>query len=78
MTEDERHTEPTAAADTPDVPLTEEVDDAEGHSLGLILGMNALNHAREADARSSSKKVPEDELAPLSKKWPSLREHKKA
>jgi hypothetical protein len=77
MTDDER-TEPIARTDIPDVPPASEADDAEGHSLGLLLGMNALSQARDADARSRSKKVPEEDLAPLSKKWPSLREHKKA
>jgi hypothetical protein len=77
MTEDER-TKPITGTDTPDAPPAAEADDTEGNSLGLLLGMNALNQARDADTRSRSKKVPEEDLAPLSKKWPSLREHKKA
>lgn len=77
MTEDERK-KPIARTDSPDVPPAPEADDTEGHSLGLLLGMNALNQARDADARSRSKKMAQDDLAPLSKKWPSLREHKKS
>jgi hypothetical protein len=77
MTKDER-TEPIAETDAPDVPPTTEADDTEGHSLSWVMGINAVSQARDADARSRSKKVPDEELPPLSKTWPSLRDHKKA
>jgi hypothetical protein len=67
----------TGAPDAPDVPPAGEADDTEGHSLGLLIGFNALSQAREADSRERTKKVPEEELPPLSKKWPSMRQHKK-
>lgn len=77
MTKDER-TEPIAGTDAPDVPPTTEADDTEGHSLGWVVGINAVSQARNSDARSRSRNVPEEELTPLSKKWPSMRDHKKA
>ncbi|MDP9483209.1 MAG: hypothetical protein M3P84_08315 [Chloroflexota bacterium] len=77
MTKD-KGKKPIAGGETPDVPPAPEAEDTEGHSLGLLLGMNAMNRARSADAQSRSKKVPEEELPPLSKQWPSMRDHKKA
>ena len=74
MTKDKR--KPIAGTDNPESPPAPEAEDVEGHSFGLLMGMNALNQARDAEARSRVRK-PEEELPPLSKKWPSLREHKK-
>lgn len=79
MAKDER-TQPIAGTDAPaapDVPSATEDDDAEGHSLGLLMGINALSQAHDADARSRPKRMPEEELPPLSKKWPSMRNQKK-
>ncbi|MEA2536896.1 MAG: hypothetical protein QOF11_1130 [Chloroflexota bacterium] len=64
------------AQDISDVPPAD-ADDTEGHSLGLLMGLNALGEARNADARSRTRKVPEEELPPLSKKWPSMREDRR-
>jgi hypothetical protein len=58
-------------------PIAADATDTEGHSLGLLLGMNALSHARDAETRPRTKKIPEEELAPLSKKWPSMRDQNK-
>jgi hypothetical protein len=76
MAKDEQ-TKPITGTDAPDVPPTTEADDTEGHSLGWVIGINAVSQARDADARSRSKKVSEEELTPLSKKWPSMRHEKK-
>jgi hypothetical protein len=77
MAKDER-TQPIAGTDAPDAPRADDAEDTEGHSMGLLLGMNAVSQARDSDARSRSRNVPEEELTPLSKKWPSMRAHKKA
>lgn len=76
MAKDER-TQPITGTDAPDAPPDTDADDTEGHSMGFLLGMNAMSQARDSDARSRSRKVPEEELTPLSKKWPSMRENKK-
>jgi hypothetical protein len=75
MTEDKR--KPIVGTDNPESQPAPEADDAEGHSFGLLMGMNALNQARDAEARSRARKLPEEDLPRLSKKWPSLREGKK-
>ena len=69
----------TTPIDGPDAePPADDAEDTEGHSLGLLIGLNAMGHATEASARARSKKVPEEELALLTKKWPSMRDEKKA
>ena len=60
-------TEPIAPTDAPDAPAATDGDDTEGHSLGLLMGINALSQAHDADARSRTKRIPEEELAPLTK-----------
>jgi len=68
----------TTPIDGPEAePPADDAEDTEGHSLGLLIGLNAMGHATEASARARSKKVPEEELAPLTKKWPSMRDEKK-
>lgn len=76
MAKDER-AKPIAETDAQDAPQATEADDTEGHSIGLLMGINALSQAHDADARSRAKRIPEPELAPLTKKWPSLRNEKK-
>jgi len=77
MAKDER-TEPIAGSDAPDTSPTGDADDTEGNSMGLLLGMNALSRTASADERSRSKQPADQELPPLSKKWPSMRDEKKA
>jgi hypothetical protein len=60
------------AADTADA------DDTEGHSLGLLMGLNAMSQASDASSRARTRKVPEEELPPLTKKWPAMKNDKKA
>ena len=69
--------QPIDGSDVPDAATTDDELDAEGHSIGLLMGVNALGGTRSADARPQSKKADED-LPPLSKKWPSMRDDKKA
>ena len=61
---------PADAADT--------ADDTEGHSLGLLMGLNAMSQANDATSRARARKVPEEELPPLTKKWPAMKSEKKA
>lgn len=78
MTKDER-TEPTAAAAAAAADASSPADpDTEGHSMGLLLGFNALSSAGHADQRARSKKPANEELPPLSKTWPSMKDDKKA
>jgi hypothetical protein len=62
-----------AAADAADA-----ADDTEGHSLGLLMGLNAMSQASDATSRARARKVPEEELPPLTKKWPAMKNEKKA
>jgi hypothetical protein len=62
-----------AAADAADAG-----DDTEGHSLGLLMGLNAMSQASDATSRARSRKVPDEELPPLTKKWPAMKNEKKA
>lgn len=77
MAKDER-TERIAGTDSADIPPAAEADDTEGQSMGLLLGVNALSSAGQADQRARSKKPADETLTPLSKKWPSMRDEKKA
>jgi hypothetical protein len=76
MAKDER-AKPIAGTDEEDAPQATDGDDTEVRSIGLLMGINALSQAHDADARSRAKRIPEPELAPLTKKWPSLRNEKK-
>ncbi len=76
MAKDDR-TEPVAGSDAPDTSPADDTD-TEGHSMGLLLGMNAMSRNPSADERSRSKQPADQELPPLSKKWPSMRDEKKA
>ncbi len=49
-------------------------DDAEGHSIGLLLGMVALDEANRASDRAPGRQRIAEDLAPMTKKWPNLRE----
>ncbi len=70
--------EVTKPVDGSDVPETAGDDaDTEGHSFGLLLGMNALGQAREADSRARVRKVADEPLPPLVKQWPRMRDEKK-
>ena len=62
-----------AAADAADAG-----DDTEGHSLGLLMGLNAMSQASDATSRARSRKVPDEDLPPLTKKWPAMKNEKKA
>ena len=77
MADDER-TQPIAASDAPEAPSTGDADYTEGHSMGLLLGVNTLGRTPSADTRSRSKQPADEDLPPLSKKWPSMRDEKKA
>ena len=69
----------TKPIDGPDAePPAGDAEDTEGHSLGLLIGLNAMGHATDASVRARSKRVPEEELAPRTKKAPSMRDGKKA
>ncbi len=76
MTKDER-SQPIAGEDTKDISSSAAADDTEGQSMGLLMGVNVLGQAGGADTRSRTKKPTEEELPPLSKKWPSMRDDKK-
>ncbi len=77
MAKDER-TEPIAGSDAPETSPVGDADDTEGHSMGLLMGVNVLSNKPSAEPRSRSKQPTEDELPPLSKTWPSMRDEKKA
>jgi hypothetical protein len=77
MAKDER-TQPIAGSDAPEASPAGDTDDTEGNSMGLLLGMNAMSRTSKADERSRSKQPADQELPPLSKKWPSMRDEKKA
>jgi len=76
MAEDEPTTMSQGSGDGDDAIPTDDVD-TEGHSIGLLLGMNALGQAREAEARKRTRKAAEEPLPPLSRPWPNMREEKK-
>jgi hypothetical protein len=70
----------TRPVDGSDVPETAGDDaDTESHSFGLLMGMNALGQAREADARARARarKVAEEPLPPLTRQWPRMRDDRK-
>ena len=73
--------EPTKPIDAPEadppVDAVDAADDTEGHSIGLLLGMNAMSQANDSAARARARKIPEPELPQLTKKWPSMRDEKK-
>ncbi len=48
----------------PDEPITAETDDTEGHSLSLLLGMDALDKSRSND-RARSTAPEEDPARPI-------------
>jgi hypothetical protein len=77
MAEDEATTMTPGAGDGGEAIPTDDVD-TEGQSFGLLLGMNALGQAREAEARKRTRKAADEPLPPLSRPWPSMREEKKA
>ena len=70
-------TKPSVDTGAPDTPTTDEAD-AEGHSMGLLLGVNAMSQSRDSDPRSRARKPAEEQLPPLSKPWPNMRDDKKA
>ena len=53
----------------------EPADDAEGHSLSLIMGLGALERAQAQDR--ARQKVKEEELPPLSRPFPAMKEQKR-
>ncbi len=77
MAKDER-TEPIAASVAPDPSPGDDADDTEGHSMGLLMGVNVLSNKPTTETRTRSKQPTEEELPPLSKTWPSMRDEKKA
>lgn len=50
-----------------------EVEDAEGHSIGLLLGMMALDEAEKASTREHDRHRQPDDLKPITKSFPNLR-----
>ncbi len=46
-------------------------DDVEGHSLSLVMGMDALGRSRE---RTKQPKRTDEELAPLTKTFPRMKD----
>ncbi len=62
--------EPELDAQTP--PADDDDQDAEGHSLAMVAGFGALDRARHADAQR--KKAPDEELKPLTKPFPSMKD----
>ena len=60
---------------TPPEPDTGSPDDTEGHGMGMLLAMNAADAARKGQPKPPAQKS-EDELPPLSKPWPRMRDDK--
>jgi hypothetical protein len=52
---------------------SDEGSDTEGHSLSLLMGLGALDRAREQE-RSRQRQKPDDELPPLSKSFPKMKD----
>ncbi len=48
-------------------------DDTEGHSIGLLLGMMALDEANKASDRDRARARNATDVPPLTKSWPNLR-----
>jgi hypothetical protein len=60
-----------------DAKIAEPVEDTEGHSLGLLLGLGALDQARGADQRARDRKNADEDLR-LAREARTAREPKKA
>jgi len=61
---------PTSAAPEPNEP---QVEDTEGHSMGLLLAMTALGEADRSMARDRTQHAPVEELPPLTRTFPNMR-----
>jgi hypothetical protein len=55
-----------------------QTDDTEGHSLALLLGLNAINEARQSDSEARAHRAADEALPSLTKKWPMMRPAKPA
>lgn len=64
-------TEDRIQADPNATPAAE--DDTEGHSIGLLLGMMALDEANHASDRERARIRARADVPPLTKSWPNLR-----
>jgi hypothetical protein len=56
------------------VAAESQLDDVEGHSMALVLGLGQVERNRQ---QSRSRKSPDDSLPPLSKPFPRLKDEKR-
>jgi hypothetical protein len=61
---------------TPAEPAEPADDDTEGHSLAMIAGLDALSRSRTADSKRA--KAPDEDLKPLTKPFPSMKDERRA
>ncbi len=70
---------PDEVADAPGEPADSAPDadaaDVEGHSLSMILGVNALSREKQSERRRAA---AGDELKPLSKSFPNMRRERRS
>ncbi len=60
-----------------DAKAADATEDIEGHSLGLLLGLGAIDQARSADQRARDRKHADEDLR-LAREARKARESKKA
>ncbi len=48
-------------------------DDTEGHSLSVVMGLDAIGRTRDRE-RARTRKAGDEELAPLTKTFPRLKD----
>jgi hypothetical protein len=74
--EDRSIEEPVDPAQDEDQPLgPDQDDDTEGHSLSVIMGVNRM--AKSEAERARARRADQDELPPLTRHWPRLKEDRK-
>jgi hypothetical protein len=64
---------PEPSEDPRDEPAADE-DETEGHSLSLVMGLDALGRSRD---RSRDAKPADEELTPITKTFPRLRDDRR-
>jgi hypothetical protein len=56
-------------------PVDPEDEDTEGHSLAMLAGLDALGRARQAESKRG--KAPDEDLKPLTKPFPSMKNERR-
>jgi hypothetical protein len=56
-------------------PIEPADEDAEGHSLSMVAGLDALSRARTAGAKRA--KPSDEDLTPLTKPFPSMKDERR-